>query len=170
MTDEPDAPAYLPEFEATPSAEHVRLILRAQNIKLAVGAVVLVALGGIAAFYAVAGAAASRDSNDATSASLANNARNACITERRNAELDAIGRAIVEGLQAQKSLLIDRESAAGNAHLEAFDVAVTDRQAAADALAPEVLNAEAPVGCGPPVLSRADLPDSDPTSSTSIEP
>jgi hypothetical protein len=139
---------------AAPTASDVQVFIRNQNWKLGIIATLLFVVGISGTWFSAGGRAASRDSFNSTSIQLANQARNACITELRNEGLDAIGRAIVEGLQAQKSALIDRDRAATLTHLDAFDQAVLDRQANADATEPDALDER----CGPPILSLDDLP------------
>lgn len=166
MNDQPDAPLV---GVASPTADHVRIIMRAQNIKLALGAFVLAVVGGLGVYYSAGGKAASDDSYNATSASLAGNARNACITERRNLQADALGRISISANQAEVAGLVTGDDAEALRQLQLFKEAVADWTAASESLAPGVLDQEPPVGCGPPILSLDDLPDEDPTSSTTIE-
>lgn len=155
MTD----PTLEPELQPTPSAEQVRQIMRRQNIKLGLAAVLLAVVGGVGIYYSAASRAASDDSYNATAVQLADNERGGCITERRNAELDAIGRALVAGLRAQVAALVNDDTAEALVQVRLFDQAAKDRDAAADALSPDVLNQPPPVGCGPVITSVERLPD-----------
>lgn len=144
---------------ATPSANEVRLLMRAQNTKLAMGAIVVIALLVVTVWFSASGRAASRDSFNSTSIALANAPRSACITERRNAELDAIGDANAAlGLALIAGLVTD-DSAEALSQVSAFREAEQRRQRVSESMAPDVLDLPpSEGGCGPPILSLDDLP------------
>lgn len=155
----PEAPDELP------SAHEVKRIMRGQNIKLAIGGLVIAAgLVVVASLTAssraesAASRAASEDSNNATKVQLAAQGRNACITERRNAQADAAGRISIAANEAEVAGLVNDDEAEALRQLGLFQQAVDDWQRATDSLAPETLNL--PVskgGCGPPILTLEDL-------------
>lgn len=148
------------------TSDDVRAVLRSQNRKVALLAVPLLILGGLTVRYSVQSSASSSDSFNATSSQLANNARSACITERRSAQSDAIGRATIAGLRAQIAAFIADDDAEALRQVGLVEQAAEDFTAASESLLPETVDEEPPLGCGPPILSLEDLPDSDPTSST----
>lgn len=107
---------------------------------------------------------------------FANNARSACITERRNAETSATGdmqeAALLAGYlrsaspeaiaAAQKAIGLTAAEASPDGQVVAGIEAIGRRRDARDALKPEILNAEPPVGCGPPISSKDQIPKETP--------
>jgi hypothetical protein len=142
----------------TPTATDVKQIMRDQNVKLGIGATVLmVVLVGVA-WLTASSRAASRDSNNATQIQLASQGRNACITERRNAQADALGRISISANEAEVAGLVNRDREEALRQLDIFQEAVRDWQKATDALAPDILNLPTDEGgCGPPILTLSDL-------------
>jgi uncharacterized membrane protein len=143
----------------TPTAEDVRRIMRRSNwLGIFLFAVLLLAVGA-SVYFAAGGRTASRDSYSATAVQLANNDRNSCITERRNAELDAIRQGIFAGLKAQKAGLLEEDAVELAKQVALFDGADADALAASTSLAPKVLNSPPPLGCGPPIVTVSDIPE-----------
>lgn len=145
-----------------PTAADVRDIMRSQNWKVFWISLALLAVGGASVWYSATGRTVSQDSADATRSALENNARSACITERRNAELDAVGDVVAALGRAQIAGFFDDDSDAVATHRAAFEEADARRVAAAESLQPDVLNQDRPIGCGPPILSSEDIPSDDP--------
>jgi hypothetical protein len=149
-------------MQPTPSAQDVERMMRGQNMRFAVGLAVVLLLVGYTAWLAGGGRAAARDNVTATNASLANNARNACITERRNLQSEAAGDMLRHGLKAQIAGLVEQDGAEARAEISETEAATERWQHATDTLRPEQLNAPiAEGGCGPPILTVSDLPDGD---------
>lgn len=141
----------------TPSADDVRQLFRRANRWVAFGFLLLLVVGGVTVYYAAGGRAASKDNLNATSVQLANGARNACITERRNAQAEAIGRETIAAHRAQAAGLLEHNEAeaAKQAAIVAKNAALWET--ATKSLSQEVLNQKPPVGCGPPILTIQDL-------------
>lgn len=148
----------------TPTANDVQAMMRAQNWRFGVGMVVLIIISVITAYFAGGSRDASRDSFNAANAQYATQARSACITERRNAELHAIGDANAALGRALVLGLVQRDRDGALAQLDLFEQADGERVKAANSLLPDVLNDTPPAGCGPPILGPDDVPASTPTS------
>jgi hypothetical protein len=141
----------------TLTADELRVVMRGQNIKGALAFLALLLLVGFTAWLAGGGRTASIDNRNSTKVQLAQNARNNCLTERRNAELDAVGREIDAGLKAQKAALVVDDQVELAKQLARFDKASAERDDAAASLKPDVLDQPPPIGCGPAILSLDDL-------------
>lgn len=142
----------------TPTASDVKEIMRDQNIKLAIGGLLMAIVLGVSVWFTATSRTASRDSANATKIQLATQERNACIIERRNAELDALRRGLFAGLKAQKAALIEGNDGELAKQLDRFDQADADAQAASATLDADTLNLPpSEGGCGPPILTLDDL-------------
>ena len=145
----------------SPTADDVRAIMRSQNVKVAVLAVVLILAvaiaGAVTSGYAAEGRDASENSRDAVLSQLAANERTACITDRRSEEqnakremIAALGRALNAGLLRGDTAEAERQAAL-------FEKATERGDRAGRALEPDVLNQPKPVGCGPPIIADSDI-------------
>lgn len=163
MTDTP--PATEPQPMAAPSsptAEDVRLMVRASNRRTIALVIPFVALVIGTVWYAAGTRAGAQDSFNSTDVLLANAPRSVCITERRNAELDAIGDLLAAGLRAQIAGLVTDDEAELQKQLTLVAEADARRVAVAESVGPEVLDMPPEEGgCGAPVLTLDDLPDDD---------
>lgn len=138
--------------DSTPTADDVRKLMRTNNIKLVMLAVCTI-LAFTTVVFSAASRTASRDSQRAVEVQLADNERSACITERRNVQLDQIGRVVTAGLRAQKAALIDLDMPTALRLVDEFDRAASALEMASASLSPDVLDDPSPNGCGPPVVS-----------------
>lgn len=146
------------DLPPTPTADEVAVLMRGQNIKLGLGAIIVIALLVVTVWFSASGRDASRDSFNATAASLANNRRSACITERRNQQADALGRISISANEAEVAGLVNDDLDEARRQLALFDRAVDDWVAATTSLSPEVLDLPTDEGgCGPPILQVSDL-------------
>lgn len=135
----------------------VSALMRNQNWKLGAGFLAVLLLVGITAWLAGGGRSAAEDNLNATRIQLANNERNACVSERRNAQAAAVGDMVEHGLAAQKAGLVDRDDARLTEELRLYAVAVKARHDADVSLSPEVLNEPPPQGCGAPITTVDQL-------------
>lgn len=143
----------------SPSAEQVRAIMRAQNVKVGLLALALLALGGASIWYSATGRTAAETSAETTSAALASNARDACIDERRNEEIQALGVMLSAGIRAQIAGLLVDDDEETTRQVSRFEAADLDRQAAAASLTADILRKDPPIGCGPPITEPSDIPE-----------
>lgn len=163
MTDQPRnlAEAYdrrRPSGE-TPSADEVRAIMRSQNWKVALLAIAFLLMGGASIWFSATGRSAAQNSADTTSAALANNARNACIEERRNEEIRALGVMLSASARAQIAGLLLDDDAETARQVARFEEADRVRAEAAASLDSDVVSKAPPIGCGPPITEPSDIPD-----------
>lgn len=157
MTDTTAAPAPPPPTPAPP-ADEVRAWMRSQNIKGAIGLVLVMALVAFTAYLASGGRAASRDNLNNTRLSLANNARNDCIQKRRNDQAEAIGRETLAAHRAQRAGLLQHDEAEAARQAAIVELNAEAWEVATKSLSREVLNQPPPLGCGPPITTLADVP------------
>lgn len=147
--------------EPPPSAEEWHERTKAMNrrtLMYAAALVVVLVFSVWALVYTAGAKAASVDSNNSTKVGLANNTRNGCITERRNAQADALGRLTIEANDAEASGLLDEDEAAAREHRRLYDAWVVKWLEATRALSPDVLDKPPPLGCGPVISSLEDIP------------
>jgi hypothetical protein len=160
VTTLPDDPTPIAP-EDTPTMEDVRRLNRRHNWMTLVIAAPLFVLAAIATWAAIDGRQASEGGTDAVEAVLADNGRGACITERRNEELAAIGDELTALGRAQIAYFIEQDGDRARREVEKFEEAEARRVQAVAALSEDVIDLPPPVGCGPPVTTELDLPDND---------
>lgn len=146
-----------PTVDGSPTSDDVRRLIRRTNWTVAIGLFIIAGIGVAGVIFAARGAAASKDSYNATAVQLASQERSACITERRNAQQEAIGRETIAAHRAQEAGLLNNDSAE-----TAKQTAIVNENAelwekATASLSPQVLNLPRPKGCGPPILTIEDL-------------
>lgn len=141
-----------------PTAQEVRDLMRGANWKVMLLAAALVIVIVPTVWFSASSRAASRDSFNATSVGLADNARTACISSRRNEQLDAMGDSIAALGLAQIAGLIADDQPEALRQIAAFQEADARRIRVSESLDPAVIDLpEDDGGCGPPVLSLDDL-------------
>lgn len=163
MTDTPPPPIVPPSAApTTPTADDVRLMVRAQNVRTAALLIPLLVLVVGVVWYAASTNAGARDSFQSTDVLLANAPRSQCITERRNVQADALGRLTIAANNAEAAGLLDGDEAEVVRQRKLYDAAVEEWGIATESLGPGVLDLPPEEGgCGPPILTREDIPPED---------
>lgn len=146
---------------ATPSADDVRAYFRGQNIRVTGLAAILVVFGLLTVWFSASSRAASEDSFNATEVAFDVQAREDCILQRRNLELEATGDAVAALGRAQIAGFFSDDDAEVRRQSDAFEEALERLDAAQVSLTPNNLDRPPPLGCGPPITSQAIVSDAD---------
>lgn len=139
------------------TTKRLELLFRRQRWHLSGFGIVIVAGLLVLGLIANAGKQASEGNALSAEATFATQVRSSCITARRSAESDALGRENDAILLSLKAAFIDDDGDELARQIAAGEEAVEDRKVAAASLVDEVLNEPAPVGCGAPVTSSEQI-------------